>query len=101
MKFMLSIPRISYQRPVLVLTMICTVCSALFSIQSRAANTDNKGNYCGLEGNWIQILGSGGAELDDRRAGVSYIVWIDGKAKLLVDAGPGTAVRFDEAGAKI
>lgn len=66
-----------------------------------AANTDSKGNYCGMEGNWIQILGSGGAELDDRRAGVSYIVWMDGKAKLLVDAGPGTTVRFDESGAKL
>ena len=66
-----------------------------------AASPDKKGNYCGVEGNWIQILGSGGAELDDRRAGTSYLVWIDGKAKLLIDAGPGAAVRFDEAGAKL
>ena len=73
----------------------------LASSSALPAKTDSKGNYCGIEGNWIQILGSGGAELDDRRAGVSYIVWIDGKAKLLVDAGPGTALRFDESGAKL
>jgi len=81
----------------LSLALLCTFASS----QAIAAKTDNKGNYCGVEGNWIQILGSGGAELDDRRAGVSYLVWIDGKAKLLVDAGPGTAVRFDESGAKL
>lgn len=74
---------------------------ATCALPALAANTDSKGNYCGIEGNWIQILGSGGAELNDRRAGVSYIVWMEGKAKLLVDAGPGTAVRFDEAGAKL
>ena len=66
-----------------------------------AASPDRDGNYCGMEGNWVQILGSGGAELDDKRAAVSYIVWIDGKSRLLVDAGPGTSVRFDEAGARL
>ena len=81
--------------------LIGAVFVALASSSALAANTDSKGNYCGIEGNWIQILGSGGAELDDRRAGVSYIIWIDGKAKLLVDAGPGTALRFDESGAKL
>ena len=54
--------------------------------------------YCGDEGVWIQILGSGGYELDDRGA-ASYLVWRDGKAVLLVDPGPGSAVRFGEAGA--
>ena len=53
--------------------------------------------YCGDEGVWIQILGSGGYELDDRGA-ASYVVWLDRRAVLLVDPGPGSAVRFGEAG---
>jgi len=103
MKFMLSTQHLSSLslRLAFSLLIIGAVSIALSPTQAVAANTDNKGNYCGTEGNWVQILGSGGAELDDRRAGVSYVVWIDGKAKLLVDAGPGTAVRFDESGAKL
>jgi ribonuclease BN (tRNA processing enzyme) len=57
--------------------------------------------YCGTEGVWLQILGSGGPQLDDRRASASYLVWIDNKARLLVDTGPGSSLRFEEAGARI
>ena len=55
--------------------------------------------YCGEEGVWIQTLGSGGAELNDRRGAASYLVWLDTRALLLVDPGPGSSLRFDEAGA--
>jgi ribonuclease BN (tRNA processing enzyme) len=48
---------------------------------------------------WIQTLGSGGPELDDGRASASYLVWLDDKARLLVDTGPGSSARFDVAGA--
>lgn len=47
----------------------------------------------------VQILGSGGPELS-ARASSGYIVWIDGKAKLLVDCGGGTFLRFTQSGAK-
>jgi ribonuclease BN (tRNA processing enzyme) len=52
--------------------------------------------FCGETGVWIQILGSGGPELGDARAGSSYIVWRDDAAKLLVDLGPGSALRFQQ-----
>ena len=55
--------------------------------------------YCGDTGVWIQILGAGGPELDDGRAGPGYLLWIDDRARLLVDAGPGAAAGFDLAGA--
>ena len=58
-----------------------------------------EGPYCGKEGVWVQILGSGGPELDDDAAGPSYLLWLDNHARLLLDAGPGASVRFDEAGA--
>ena len=57
--------------------------------------------YCGDQGVWFQILGSGGADLTDQRSAASYLVWVDEHARLLVDAGPGTALRFDEGGAEL
>lgn len=48
----------------------------------------------------LQVLGSGGPLADDERAGASNIVWIDGKAKILVDAGAGSFVRYGQSGAK-
>lgn len=41
----------------------------------------------------LQVLGSGGPEISNR-AGTSYLLWIDGQAKLLHDAGPGARLRF-------
>ncbi len=49
----------------------------------------------------LQILGSGGPESGDKRASSGYIVWIDGKSKILVDFGGGTSLRFEEVGARI
>jgi ribonuclease BN (tRNA processing enzyme) len=54
---------------------------------------------CGLHGVAAQVLGSGGPELQDKRASSSYIVWEDGQARVLVDAGGGSALRFGESGA--
>ena len=54
---------------------------------------------CGSEGIAVQVLGSGGPELQDKRASSSYLVWEDGRARVLVDAGGGSAVRFGESGA--
>lgn len=56
---------------------------------------------CGKSGVWLQVLGSGGPEiLQGGRASTSYIVWLDGKARLLVDAGGGSALNFSKAKAK-
>jgi ribonuclease BN (tRNA processing enzyme) len=48
----------------------------------------------------IEILGSGGPELDGR-ASSSYILWIDGEAKLLVDMGSGSMLGFEKSNAKL
>jgi hypothetical protein len=47
------------------------------------------------------VLGSGGPELQDKRASSSYLVWQDGQARALVDAGGGSALRFGESGAQM
>jgi len=48
----------------------------------------------------LQILGSGGPEFS-QRASSSYLIWIDGKARIMVDAGGGAFLRFTQSGAKI
>lgn len=48
----------------------------------------------------LQILGSGGPEIDGR-ASTSYILWIDNKARLLVDMGSGSMLRFEETKAEL
>ena len=49
----------------------------------------------------LQVLGSGGPESGDKRASSAYIVWVDGKSRVLIDFGGGASLRFEEAGAKI
>lgn len=56
---------------------------------------------CGSQGVAIQVLGSGGPELEDKRASSSYIVWENGQARVLIDAGGGSALRFGESGAQM
>jgi ribonuclease BN (tRNA processing enzyme) len=49
----------------------------------------------------LQVLGSGGPELDDGRASSSYLIWHDGKARVLVDMGGGSMHRFEQSGASL
>jgi ribonuclease BN (tRNA processing enzyme) len=56
---------------------------------------------CGANGVAVQVLGSGGPELQDKRASSSYLVWERGKARVLIDAGGGSALRFGQSGAQM
>jgi len=56
---------------------------------------------CGTQGVAVQVLGSGRPELQDKRASSSYLVWEDGRARVIVDAGGGSALRFGESGAQM
>lgn len=51
------------------------------------------------------MLGSGGPIAEGpgtpARAGTSYLLWIDGTPRLLIDAGAGSFLRFAEAGGKV
>lgn len=48
----------------------------------------------------LQVLGSGGPELNDGRASSSYLLWHNGKARVLIDAGSGSSIRYGESGAR-
>lgn len=65
----------------------------LATLPARAAD-------CPREGVALQVLGSGGPELETRRASSSYLLWIDGQARALIDSGGGAALRFGESGAR-
>lgn len=56
---------------------------------------------CGKDGIALQVLGSGGPELQTKRASSSYLVWQNGRARALVDAGGGSALRFGQSGAQM
>jgi ribonuclease BN (tRNA processing enzyme) len=49
----------------------------------------------------LQVLGSGGPVPEDHRASSGYLIWLDGRSRILVDAGGGVFLRFGEAGARI
>ena len=60
--------------------------------------SENKPSNC--EGVKLQVLGSGGPEIDDGLASSSTLIWINNKAKILVDAGGGSSLNFEKSGAK-
>jgi ribonuclease BN (tRNA processing enzyme) len=56
---------------------------------------------CTRKGVELQVLGSGGPELEDKRASTSYLVWQDGRPRIVVDSGGGSALQFGRAGAHV
>ncbi|MGB6688823.1 MAG: MBL fold metallo-hydrolase [Terracidiphilus sp.] len=60
-----------------------------------------KAQTCGATGLALQVLGSGGPEMQDKRASTSYLIWDRGAARVIVDAGGGSALRFGESGAQM
>jgi ribonuclease BN (tRNA processing enzyme) len=74
----------------------CLVVAFGVALTALPAHAVEHQRFCGEKGVWIQILGSGGGELAEPRAGSSYIVWRDDAARLIVDMGPGSMLRFEE-----
>jgi ribonuclease BN (tRNA processing enzyme) len=55
---------------------------------------------CAADSVTVQILGSGGPALNPERASASYLLWMGGQARMLVDMGGGAYLRFGQSGAK-
>ena len=74
------------------------VCLSLAGVVlNRAQLPSAAAQTCGAQGVAAQVLGSGGPELQDKRASSSYLVWESGQARVLVDAGGGSELRFADA----
>jgi ribonuclease BN (tRNA processing enzyme) len=84
---------------VVMMRKIWRVCGVLFLVVTGAVAAFAQS--CGAHGVAVQVLGSGGPELQDKRASSSYLIWQDGRARVLVDAGGGSALRFGESGAQM
>lgn len=98
---------ISY-RTKLISIIACAVClltscqfSSLTPADSGLSPDDMNDKTCAEEISAIQVLGSGGPLPNNARASTGYLVWIDGRSRLLLDVGGGTFVRFGEAGGRI
>jgi ribonuclease BN (tRNA processing enzyme) len=76
-----------------VLALLCVSSLAPVVVVAAAA--------CSGHGVQVQVLGSGGPELEDKRASSSYLVWQDGRPRILIDSGGGSALRFGLAGAHV
>lgn len=92
-------PGMSHTRIRAIATAFSAVLALLCSLPAQAQR-GGQAPLCGDEGVWLQILGAGGPELDDGQGGPGYVVFIDGRARLLVDTAPGSSVAFDKAGAR-
>lgn len=62
--------------------------------------TPNDPKSCQTNRLAVQIMGSGGPIADDNRAGAGNLIWVDGKARVVIDAGPGSFIRHAEADAQ-
>jgi ribonuclease BN (tRNA processing enzyme) len=49
----------------------------------------------------VQILGSGGPFINSERASTSYLLWVGGHAKMLLDIGGGAFLRFGQSQADL
>ena len=65
-----------------------------------AARTAALAQSCPAGPATVQILGSGGPAVNPERASASYLLWVDGQARVLVDMGGGAFLRFGQSGAK-
>ena len=63
--------------------------------------SDARAQICAANPVTTQILGSGGPRINSERASASYLLWMDGQARVLVDAGGGAYLRFGQAGARL
>ncbi len=72
--------------------LVCCLALIQFSVYSTSFS-----NAC--SGIQLQVLGSGGPEIDDGLASSSYLIWINGKARIMVDAGGGSSLNFEKSGA--
>jgi ribonuclease BN (tRNA processing enzyme) len=73
------------------------ICIALLALPSGASAQSCAPGPAAM----VQILGSGGPAINRERASASYLLWVDGQARMLVDMGGGAYLRFGQSGAKL
>jgi ribonuclease BN (tRNA processing enzyme) len=80
-----------------------SICSFLISGASTAAFGQVAPTVCQSERVKLQMLGTRGPELlaGDDQASTGYLLWLDNKARVIIEAGPGSLLRFKQSRANI
>ena len=79
------------------LVILCLLGLLSISLSSFGASAQS----CGADPVAVQILGSGGPRLNPFRSSSSYLLWLNGQARILVDMGGGAHHRFGQSLAKL
>jgi ribonuclease BN (tRNA processing enzyme) len=79
------------------LMIICLLGLLSISLSSFGASAQS----CSADPVAVQILGSGGPRLNPFRSSSSYLLWLNGQARILVDMGGGAHHRFGQSLAKL
>jgi ribonuclease BN (tRNA processing enzyme) len=72
-------------------TLLIILCASMSAVSA---------THCG-PGIALQVLGSGGPMVNNKRASAGYVIWVDEKARILLETGGGTYARFGNTGAAI
>ena len=78
-----------------------TIVCLLALLSTPLIRSDAFAQSCAASPIAVQILGSGGPRANPFRSSSSYLLWVDGQARILVDMGGGAHHRFGQAQAKI
>src|SRR5262249_28486286 len=73
----------------------------LMVVLSLFAGASAEAQPCAAGSPAVQILGSGGPAINASRASASYLLWVGGRARMLIDAGGGAFLRFGQAQASL
>ena len=84
------------QRITLILLLFFSIALALPGVSHATPESSNDHACDNIK---LQVLGAGGPEINDGLASSSYLVWINNKARVLVDAGGGSSLNFEKSGA--
>jgi len=80
-------------------TLLAVLTASVLAGFAPASFPASSADQCQSERVKLQMLGTRGPELWDARASTSYLLWLDGKARVIVDAGPGSVQRFEQSDA--
>ena len=80
--------------------MLIKLCILLVTLNLLLIQSTAVAQSCESQRVRLQMLGTGGPELLNERASTGYLIWLDDKARIIVDAGPGSLQRFKQSGAK-
>jgi len=76
---------------------LLAIISLFFVNQSYAFAAQIVPGQCASKRVKLQILGTRGPEILDGQASTGYLIWLDDKARVIVDAGPGSLQRFEQS----